>query len=70
MAITFDAAQRKALELAAARGEPLRCPVCDIALSEQPVAHPPEISYVRRRLWLLCPHCRRTASIDLPHRRG
>jgi hypothetical protein len=68
MAISYDASQRLILQQAAARGEPLRCPVCDIAVTSQPVNPRPEISYVRHRLWLLCPHCRRSASIDLPHK--
>jgi hypothetical protein len=70
MAIPFDAGQRNQLQAAAARGEALRCPVCDVALSEQAVDPKPDLPYVRRRLWVLCPHCRRSAAIDLPHRRS
>jgi hypothetical protein len=70
MALAYDARQRTALQQAAALGQPLRCPVCDIALSEQNVNPKPGLPYVRRRLWLLCPHCRRSAAIDLPHRQS
>jgi hypothetical protein len=69
MATSFDAGHRNELQAAAARGEPLVCPVCGVPLSEQAVDPKPELPYVRRRLWLLCPHCRRSAAIDLPHRR-
>jgi hypothetical protein len=69
MSSSFDATQRNALQQAAARGDPLQCPVCDVALSHQEVSPSPQVAYVRHRLWLLCPHCRRTASIDLPPRR-
>ena len=65
----YDAAQRNALQKALAAGETLRCPVCDIPLSTQAVDPKPGVPYVRRRLWVLCPHCRRTASIDAPHKR-
>jgi hypothetical protein len=66
MALGFDAPQRNALQAAAARGAALNCPVCAVALSRQLVNPKPELPYVRRRLWLLCPQCRRSASIEVP----
>ena len=64
----FDAAQRAALQKALAAADTLRCPVCDVVLSTQAVDPKPDVPYVRRRLWVLCPKCRRTASIDTPRK--
>jgi len=63
----YSAAERRALAEAVRRGEaPLRCPACGAALAIQPVRPRREVAYVRRRVWLLCPACRRTAALDLP----
>lgn len=62
----FDARERRLLAAALARGEPLRCPRCDVALSEQVIEPQTGLPYVRRRLWVLCPQCRGTASLDRP----
>lgn len=62
----YDAAERRALEAALREGRPLRCPECDVPLSAQRVDRSPEVSYVRHRVWVLCPQCRRTASLDRP----
>lgn len=64
----YDAAQRRQLEEKLNRGEPLRCPACGGTMTEQKVEPPAGVAYVRRRVWVLCPGCRRTASLDL--RRG
>jgi hypothetical protein len=66
----FNAAQRRALAAALRRGEPLHCPVCDVLLGTQAVDPKPELPYVRRRVWVLCPSCRRTASIDEERKSG
>ena len=60
----FNAAERRALEVALHAREPLRCPHCDVELNAQAVDRSPEVSYVRHRVWVLCPVCRRTASLD------
>jgi uncharacterized protein with PIN domain len=62
----YTAAERHAMEAALRDGLPLRCPHCDVALSAQTVDRSPEVSYVRHRIWVLCPQCRRTASLDQP----
>lgn len=63
----FTAAERHALENALRQNRPLRCPHCAVELSRQTVERPHAVSYVRHRLWVLCPHCRRTAALDAPH---
>lgn len=65
MSGSYDAAQRRALERALQEGDPLHCPVCGAKLTRQTVQPTPEVSYVRRRVWVLCPGCRRTASLDV-----
>jgi uncharacterized protein with PIN domain len=60
----YAAAERRALEEALRAGASLRCPVCDVPLDVQDVDPPVEVSYVRHRVWVLCPQCRRTASLD------
>jgi uncharacterized protein with PIN domain len=62
----YTAVERRALEDALRDGIPLRCPHCDVQLSAQPVDRSPDVSYVRHRVWVLCPSCRRTASLDRP----
>jgi uncharacterized protein with PIN domain len=61
----YDAVQRRALERALRKGGPLACPVCGAELSRQPVQRSPEVAYVRRRVWVVCPGCRRSASLDV-----
>lgn len=62
---SFTAAERRRLaaELAAGR-EPV-CPSCGTRLAPQDVQRPESVSYVRRRVWLLCPACRRTGAVDV-----
>lgn len=60
----FDAAHRRQLEQLLRDGLPLHCPFCDRPLSVQLVERSGEIAYVRRRVWVLCPGCRRSAGLD------
>jgi len=61
----FTARERKALERALARGDAPPCPACGTALSQRPVPPSKQVSYVRRRVWLLCPSCKRTGAVDV-----
>jgi hypothetical protein len=61
----FSAAERRALEAELARGvEQLQCPACDTPLSQQRVDPGAAVAYVRRRVLVICPACRRTAALD------
>ncbi|CAN5634820.1 hypothetical protein BH23GEM10_BH23GEM10_02370 [soil metagenome] len=60
----YDAPTRRALEEDLGHGRPLECPYCHVALGSQDVERTPEIAYVRRRVWVICPQCRRTAGLD------
>jgi hypothetical protein len=44
--------------------EQLQCPACDTTLSQQRVDPGAAVAYVRRRVLVICPACRRTAALD------
>lgn len=41
------------------------CPVCGTELTRQTVEPVPGVAYVRHRVWVICPNCRRSASVDV-----
>jgi ribosomal protein S27AE len=45
-------------------GRSLLCPRCGVPMDARPVHPRRDVSYVRDRLWLVCPRCRRTAVLD------
>jgi len=63
---SFDAAERRQLAAALARGEPLRCPGCGAELTLREVRPGRAVPYVRTRVWVLCPVCRRSSALDRP----
>jgi endogenous inhibitor of DNA gyrase (YacG/DUF329 family) len=52
------------LGAALAEGAPLKCPRCGAPLDRRPVPPRRDVSYVRDRLWLVCPGCHRTVVLD------
>ena len=62
---SFTAAERRALTAALAAGEAPVCPGCETRLDAREVERPRSVSYVRRRVWLLCPACRRSGAVDV-----
>lgn len=60
----YDAGERRELENDLAAGGTLMCPSCRVELSCREVERTKEVAYMRRRVWVLCPQCRRTASLD------
>jgi uncharacterized protein with PIN domain len=64
----WDATERRALQQVAFDGGALRCPRCGTELTQQPVEPGGAVAYVRRRILVICPECRRSAGLDL--RRG
>jgi len=61
---TFTHPQVKELGRAVRRGVQATCPVCSIPLDEQSVPPREDVSYVRDRVWLVCPSCHRSAVVD------
>jgi hypothetical protein len=64
MSSSYDAPQRRALETSLRAHEPLMCPVCAVALTTHTVGRPQEVSYVRQRVFVICPQCKRRAGLD------
>ena len=62
---SFDAGQRQTLAERLAAGGPAFCPVCSAPVSVSDVRPPEGVSYVRRRVLVLCTGCRRTAALDV-----
>lgn len=66
----FSAAERRAITRALRAGERPECPHCGGTLTRRDVTPSTQVSYVRRRVWLLCPECKRTGAVDAPEIRG
>lgn len=66
-----DRAQYDAIELAGirdafVRGVPAICPRCHVAMTTRPIGGGSfGLGYARRREWLICPQCRRSAIFDV-----
>ncbi|HEU5208048.1 MAG TPA: hypothetical protein VFU06_01450 [Longimicrobiales bacterium] len=65
---TFDAEQRRRIADSIAKGFVIACPVCQAPLTTSEVRPARGVPYVRRRTWVLCTGCRRTAAVDVPGR--
>jgi transposase-like protein len=67
---SYNAAERQALARAVQSGgeEPPSCPSCGATMSVREIEPSRQVSYVRRRVWLLCPSCKRTAAVDVSAR--
>lgn len=42
------------------------CPACGTAVSWHRLPRPDGVAYVRNRVWVFCPGCKRTAILDAP----
>lgn len=60
----YSAAQRRTLGQAIRAGVAPDCPVCGTPVVVRAVERPEEVAYVRHRVWILCPACKRTAAVD------
>lgn len=62
----YTAAEQRAIRDAYAAGESPRCPRCDVPMTARPVGGGSfGLGYARRREWLICPRCRRSALFDV-----
>jgi hypothetical protein len=61
----FTAEQRRAIAAALVTDSAATCPACGATLTRQDVPPTPGVAYVRHRVWVLCPGCRRSASVDV-----
>lgn len=60
----FTAPQRALLRETLRKGAVPRCPVCAAVLTVSRVEPPGDVAYVRDRVWVRCPACRRAATLD------
>jgi len=63
----FTPEQERRLADEVREGGPTACPACGGPLDQRPIPPRSDVSYVRDRVWLVCPACRRSAVLD---RRG
>ena len=62
----FDAAEQAQMRESFARGEPVVCPRCAVAMTARAIGGGSfGLGYARKREWLICPHCRRSALFDV-----
>lgn len=62
----YDAGEQRAIRRALTEGRPPRCPRCEVVLSARPLGGGSfGLGYARRRDWLICSRCRRSAIFDL-----
>ncbi len=68
-AAQYTAEEQQAIRTAVAAGEPAVCPRDGATLTRRPIGGGSfGLGYARRREWLICPSCRRSAIFDV--RRG
>ena len=46
------------------RGDRAACPRCGVSLDEWPIPPRSDVSYVRERVWLVCPACHRKVVLE------
>ncbi len=62
----YDAEEQRAIREAVASGQTPVCPRCGVALTSRPIGGGSfGLGYARRREWLICPSCRRSAIFDV-----
>lgn len=65
----FRPDELRAMRETFARGEPPRCPRCNVVMTERTIGGGSfGLGYARRREWLICPACRRSALFDVRRR--
>jgi hypothetical protein len=65
----YDEAEQRTIRQAVDDGAVPRCPRCDVAMTTRELGGGSfGLGYARRREWLICPGCRRSAIFDT--RRG
>ena len=62
----YDAAEQRSIRAAFAAGQAPRCPRCDLPMSGRAIGGGSfGLGYARRREWLMCPGCHRSALFDV-----
>jgi len=62
----FSNDEQRILRAAFAAGHPVTCPRCEVAMTARAIGGGSfGLGYARRREWLMCPRCRRSAMFDV-----
>jgi hypothetical protein len=62
----YDAAEQQAIRAAYIAGGGAQCPRCAVAMTVRSIGGGSfGVGYARRREWLICPRCRRSAIFDV-----
>jgi hypothetical protein len=62
----YTPAELKAIRDAFVKGEVPECPRCHVHMTERPIGGGSfGLGYARKREWLICPKCRRSAIYDV-----
>jgi len=62
----YEAAEEKLIRAALGGETPPACPRCGVAMTERSIGGGSfGLGYARRRVWLICPQCRRSAIFDV-----
>jgi hypothetical protein len=62
----FDTAEQQLMREVFARGEMPECPRCKVAMTARAIGGGSfGLGYARKREWLICPKCRRSALFDV-----
>jgi hypothetical protein len=65
-AAQYDADEQKAIRDVLASGGTPECPRCGVAMTQRAIGGGSfGLGYARKREWLMCPKCRRSAMFDL-----
>jgi len=66
MSQDFEPVEHAQIEAALAAGEIPICPSCSARLDRTMIPPRPDVSYVRRRIWLTCGSCDKGLVLDQP----
>jgi hypothetical protein len=62
----FDAAEQAQMRASFALGEEVTCPRCQVVMTARAIGGGSfGLGYARKREWLICPKCRRSALFDV-----
>ncbi|MEJ7809612.1 MAG: hypothetical protein WKG32_04260 [Gemmatimonadaceae bacterium] len=62
----YDPGEQRTIRDALSAGRSPTCPRCDVLLTGRPIGGGSfGLGYARRREWLICPRCRRSAIFDV-----
>ena len=62
----YTAEEQQRIHASLAAGEAPECPRCAVTLTTRPIGGGSfGLGYARRREWLICPRCRRSAIFDV-----